>query len=60
MLEINKRYVRTADNGDQVIVNIKTVEELAYHQGLIGHGFRYGEVKIASDPGANVCLSCEG
>ena len=60
MLEINKRYVRTADNGDQVIVIVKSEEELAYHTELSGKGFRYGEVKQASDPGANVCLSCEG
>ena len=60
MLEINKRYIRTADNGDQVVVIIKTTEELAYHNDLVGKGFRYGEVKPANDPGANVCLSCEG
>lgn len=57
MLEIDKRYIRTADNGDQTVVIIKTTEELAYHQDLNGKGFRYGEVKIANVPD-DACPSC--
>lgn len=59
MIEIGKRYIRTAKNDDQTIVVVKTEEEAKYHTELAGNGFTYKEVVPTVVPGGT-CVSCEG
>jgi hypothetical protein len=57
MLEIGKRYVRRAPEGDEVITSIKNDADLAYHQGLEKEGFKYSELRVSAPP-EDSCPSC--
>ena len=59
MLEIDKRYIRTAPDKEQTVVIIKNEAELKYHNDLLRSGFKYSEVKQVEARGS-VCISCEG
>lgn len=59
MPEKNKRYLRTAPNGDESIVVIKTDEEEKYQQSYVKEGFTFKEIIPSVAPGG-VCISCEG
>lgn len=59
MPEKNKRYLRTAPNGDESIVIIKSEAEEQYQQGYVKDGFKFVEIVPSVAPGG-VCISCEG
>lgn len=45
-MKLDTRYVRTAPNGDETIVTIRTEEDVKYYSDLINEGFSYKEVII--------------
>jgi hypothetical protein len=45
MIQIGKKYVRTAPNGDKATFTVKSEQEVVYHQGFIKDGYIYSEVK---------------
>lgn len=59
LIEINKRYIRKSPNGDESIFNVKSEEEVNYHQSYLDKGFVYTEVIPIVIPDAT-CVGCEG
>jgi len=60
---IGDMVLRKDKNGEEVIRNIFTQEDLDYHQDLEAKGYVYvviGKAPAPVDPGAKVCISCEG
>ncbi len=62
-MQIGDKIQRKDPQGNIVIRDILTEEDLAYHTDLATQGYEYkviGKANQAIDPGAKVCISCEG